>query len=109
MSIHYTAHEGGYRYELPSKLAAHWSSDCASDADLEFLAEEAAADFHSEHDGWESQWPLTITLYDGKTGPELGKFSVEREYEPSFSAQVSPPALNTDKEGEHPTKGDSNG
>lgn len=87
MNIHYTARDGEYRYELVSPHAAYMDGDCADDADLEFLAEEAAADFHSEHDGWESSWPLTITLYDGKDGPELGRFIVEREYEPSFSAQ----------------------
>jgi len=94
VSIHYTVRDGGYRYELTSKHAANWDRDCDSDADLEFLAEEAAADFHSEHDGWESSWPLTITLYDGKEGPELGRFAVEREYEPLFSAQSIAPASN---------------
>jgi hypothetical protein len=87
MSIYYTARDGGSRYELVSPHAAYMDGDCADDADLEFLAEEAAADFHSEHDGWESTWPLTITLYDGKDGPELGRFTVEREYQPAFSAQ----------------------
>jgi hypothetical protein len=86
MSIYYTARPDGYRYQLPGPHAK-WDADCESDADLEFLAEEAAADFHSEHDGWERQWPLTITLYDGKEGAALGSFTVEREYEPSFSAQ----------------------
>lgn len=83
MNIHYTAHNGGYRYALQSKQAADWDSE----SDLEFIAEEAAADFHSEHDGWEGNWPRTITLYDGKDGPALGQFTVDREYEPSFSAQ----------------------
>lgn len=84
MSIYYTARPDGYRHELPGH--AKWDADCDSDADLEFLAEEAAADFHIEHDGWESQWPLTITLYDGKEGAALGSFTVEREYEPTFNA-----------------------
>jgi hypothetical protein len=84
MSIYYTAHDGGYRYALKDKQVADWDSE----SDLEFIAEEAAADFHSEHDGWEGNWPRTITLYDGKEGPELARFTVEREYEPSFSAQL---------------------
>lgn len=83
MIIHYTAYDGGYRYAMESKQAADWDGE----SDLEFIAEEAAADFHSEHDGWEGVWPRTITLYDGKEGAELGRFTVEREYEPSFSAQ----------------------
>jgi hypothetical protein len=87
MTIHYTARDDGYRYKLPSKHAADWNGECDSDADLEFLAEEAAADFHNEHDGWESGWALTITLYDGKEGPAIATFTVEREYEPSFMAQ----------------------
>lgn len=83
MLIHYSAYEDGFRYALSSKLASDWDSG----GDLEFLAEEAAADFHSEHDGWEGVWPRTITLYDGKDGAELGQFTVERECEPSFNAQ----------------------
>lgn len=83
MTVHYAGYEDGFRYALTSELA----SDLDSGGDLEWLAEEAAADFHSNHDGWEGAWPRTITLYGSKTGPELGRFTVDREYEPSFSAQ----------------------
>lgn len=55
--------------------------------DGEMLAEEAAADYHSEHDGWEAKWPLTINIHDGDGGPVVASFSVDREYEPVFSAQ----------------------
>ena len=87
MFVHYTTYEDGYRYCILSEPVA----DIYSEWDLESLAEKAAADFHSERDGWEGQWPRTITLYAGKDGPELGRFTVEREYEPSFSAQRATP------------------
>lgn len=91
--LHYTAGAGGYRYAMPSEHA-EWNEDNDSDSDLEYLAEVAAADFHSERDGWEGVWPRTITLYDGKTGPELARFTVEREYEPTFSAERDRPAMS---------------
>jgi len=52
---------------------------------LDYVAEAAAESDHSEHDGWESTWPQTFTIYalDGK---ELGKFEVEREFDPVFNA-----------------------
>lgn len=84
MKIHYAVYENGYRHELPGQ--ADYDAEYHTGGGLEFVAEEAAADYHSNHDGWESQWPQTIRLYDGKTGPEIGRFTVEREYEPSFSA-----------------------
>lgn len=82
MSIVYTVRDGGCRHELPLSDAM----ECDTEIALEAAAEVAASDFYSEHDGWESTWPLTITLYDGKNGPELGRFTVEREYEPVFRA-----------------------
>lgn len=102
MKLHYTAGAGGYRYAMPPEHA-EWDSDNDSDSDLEYLAEVAAADFHSERDGWEGVWPRTITLYDGKTGPELARFTVEREYEPSFSAELVRAALSAGE-----TKGEKN-
>jgi hypothetical protein len=52
--------------------------------DPAYIAEEAAQDFHSDHDGWEADWPLTIAVM--KDGEVLGKFTVEREAVPEFQA-----------------------
>lgn len=52
----------------------------------EYVAAEAAEDYHSKHDGWEDFWPVTISLHPYEQGPELCCFLVEREFEPTFSA-----------------------
>lgn len=52
---------------------------------LEYLAEDAAEDFHNNHDGWESEWPLTFNIYDTDDNL-LGTCTVDREHNPTFSA-----------------------
>ena len=53
----------------------------------DWVAEDCAEDFHSNHDGWESKWPLDFKVwYD--FGEVLGVFQIEREYEPLFSASA---------------------
>lgn len=51
--------------------------------DFGWAASEAASDYHSNHDGWESSWPEKITLVtdDGEF-----TFIVERDYDPVFTA-----------------------
>lgn len=51
----------------------------------EYLAEDCAEDYHSNHDGWEAYWPLTITLAR-EDETIIGTFSVEREHKPEFFA-----------------------
>lgn len=53
--------------------------------DGEWLAEAAADDFHSRHDGWESRWPLEFVLMEADSSV-IGTFIVERETMPQFSA-----------------------
>jgi len=50
------------------------------------LAELCADDYHSNHDGWESRWPLTLSLFESEDGPELARFEIEREARPTFVA-----------------------
>jgi hypothetical protein len=50
-----------------------------------YAAEEAAEDYHSNHDGYEDDWPLTFVLLDD-AGKELGRFMVDREAIPHFYA-----------------------
>jgi hypothetical protein len=55
--------------------------------DLEDKAQDAANDWHYNHDGWEySSWSIEIDLYD-ENEKILGKFSVDRDVEPVFSAR----------------------
>jgi hypothetical protein len=71
----YTVHPYEDRYEFRSSFspsAAHW------------LAEEAAEDFFSEHDGWECAWPLAFRVFDGDV--DLGLWSVDMESRPHFMA-----------------------
>ena len=51
-----------------------------------WIAEDCADDYHSNHDGWESSWPLNITLYETEDGPAIAEFIVERESQPVFYA-----------------------
>lgn len=52
-------------------------------SDREFLAQLVAEDYHDEHDGWEDSWPVTLTIWLTDRTP-IGKFVVDREYEPVF-------------------------
>ncbi len=51
------------------------------------LAEKCADDYHSNHDGWESSWPLTIAIRETEDGPTIARFSVDRETVPQFTAK----------------------
>jgi hypothetical protein len=51
-----------------------------------WMAREAAEDYHSEHDGWEANWPLEFALHETENGPEIARFEVQREVEPVFYA-----------------------
>lgn len=73
-SLHYSV-DGGDRFEVETRA----DRDAWGD-----LAEEAAEDFHSMHDGREADWPLTITLHlDSDVEVE-----VDREAIPQFTAQT---------------------
>ena len=54
-------------------------------AGLSWAAEMAAEDYHTNHDGWESTWPLTFVILNDELN-ELGRFSVDREAVPHFHA-----------------------
>lgn len=54
--------------------------------DLRTCVQECASDYHDNHDGWECEWPVYFILWiDGEC---KGKFCVEREYEPAFTATL---------------------
>lgn len=54
------------------------------------LAMDAAEDYHGNHDGWESPWPLEFVLYESEDGPPIARFDVEREVVPHFYAWERP-------------------
>lgn len=60
------------------------------DSDHESIAEQCAADFHSNHDGWECSWPREFTVYADKDGLHvLFKADVDRDIEPVFGARLT--------------------
>lgn len=63
---------------------------------LRDVAMDAAEDYHANHDGWESIWPLVFIIYESEEGPEIARFDVEREVEPHFYAweRESPKAVD---------------
>jgi hypothetical protein len=64
-----------------------------------FTAQACADDYHSNHDGWESHWPLTFVLYESEDGPEVARFHVERDYDPIFYAALITPELHQEDVG----------
>ncbi len=83
-TIWYARADYGSAYRHSVTVGGSWDSMDSFDA--ENLAQECAEDYHSNHDGWEASWPLTFALYASKDGPEVGRFEVEREMEPTFMA-----------------------
>lgn len=60
--------------------------DPPDEDDMLEICEQCAADHHSNFDGWESQWPITVRLYlDGQSEP-ICTAEVDLEYEPTFEA-----------------------
>jgi hypothetical protein len=58
--------------------------------DAEEAAEFYADYFHSERDGWECSWPVEFVVCDGDA---YFVVSVDRDYNPTFSAAKSKPLV----------------
>lgn len=58
--------------------------ESTDDWEYELMVQDAAEDYWSNHDGWESHWPLNIELF--VDGNSVGVFEVVMETEPTFSA-----------------------
>lgn len=65
-------------YELPD------DHNFSADDDLDSCIEACAEYYHSDCDGWEDRWPLLFMLWIDDQ--YLGMFEVEREFDPTFSA-----------------------
>lgn len=64
---------------------SYWKAD--DDYWVAAAAEQAAEQYHSDHDGWESDWPVTFRIYP----PDSNAFvlvEVEREAVPEFIGQI---------------------
>lgn len=81
MKVHYAIADRGLDFEDSYVYDTNWDPE----HDLDYIVEECAADFHSNYDGWECEWPLTLNVWN-EAGKLLGSFTVERECEPIFSA-----------------------
>lgn len=76
MKITYTVGDNGDdKYELETS----WNEN-----HIDYMADEAAEDFHSNHDGWESFWPLNFEIFIEDVSQ--GIYKVERENSPTFSS-----------------------
>lgn len=77
-----------YLYRRPETMDvedSHSLESNFSDGNGKWLAEAAAEDYHRKHDGWESTWPIEFIIMR-TDGSVIGKYSVDREYDPSFHA-----------------------
>lgn len=79
-----------YQYSARSGQQSHVYSDrwdfprhqCIYHEDWRLVATDLADDFHSNHDGWEAQWPVNIRIY--KDDECVWSGDVDLEIEPNF-------------------------
>lgn len=76
----YEVEDGGRHW-----LAVAGRYDLTDEFDADLLAHAAAEDYHSNHDGCGSSWPLTFGLAATEGGPELWRFHIDRDVAPVFS------------------------
>jgi len=58
--------------------------DISDEMDRKMLMQDAAEDFHHNRYGVECSWPLVFALHETEEGPEVARYSIERETVPSF-------------------------
>lgn len=78
-----------YQYNRPDTMGPDDSYEFScnfSEDDGDWIAENAAEDYHRKHDGWEAAWPIVL-IVQREDGSEIGTYEVEREYEPVFNAR----------------------
>lgn len=71
---HYTSPDNGI--DEPIKFTSIWNAE--EEYQQTWIAEKAAKHFFDNCDGWESSWPIEITVVG------VGTFRVEIEYDPTF-------------------------
>jgi len=70
-------------FENSYEFESTWIYDGMEDV----VVEEAAEDYHDNHDGYEDSWPIDFFLFD-LNGTLLESFTVEREASPVFNAYL---------------------
>jgi hypothetical protein len=71
-------------------ISAWPTADLSESGDAKLVAQDAAEDFHANHDGWEAVWPVVINLHEAEDGPSVCRLEVERESVPEFIAFLRP-------------------
>ena len=77
-------HRSMYALTSYPQLTVERGEDLEHDA--ETYAEHCADDYHANHDGWASKWPVTINLHTEESGPVVARVKVESKMAPTFSA-----------------------
>lgn len=69
-------------YHAPESRFEFPCGQCLYTEDWRLVATDLADDYHSNHDGWESNWPIELRIY--KNAECVWKGEVDREMEPAF-------------------------
>lgn len=75
-------------YSVEGETEEHYMLDVVKEIAENFprmVAEQAAEDYHDNHDGWEDGWPVKINLHD-PFKELIASFDVDLESAPIFSA-----------------------
>lgn len=92
MSIFYIVpeHCEESRYHLETNHS--WTPDEIFESDLaNSFAGDCAQDYWDNHDGWESNWPLEVHLFESMEAEQpFYKAKVKMEMSPDFSADEVP-------------------
>lgn len=83
MKVTYSVGESRHRRNIDVM-----SLDPTEEFDMLEICEQCAKDHHSNYDGWEGSWPITVRIYlDGEEDPACTA-EVALEYEPEFNATL---------------------
>ena len=85
-SYKYSRPEQDETVENATEFKSGWPND-GDEFHAQWIAEDAAQDDWDCRDGWEASWPQVFDIYTD-SGVLIGRFSVERDYAPSFSART---------------------
>lgn len=83
MKYYYSTEEPQGNIEFYESACMEYEVDWS--APLSDAVEEMAEDYYSNHDGWETKWPVAFYVWD-RNKKFLGSFTVECEFNPLFRA-----------------------
>lgn len=73
-----------YTYAVATKAGTFMISSPWPPARARYVAEEAAEQYYREHDGWDDEWPITISIFEAGSDEPVGRFEIDIEMVPSF-------------------------